>query len=216
MPRFSGLRLLFSLLALFVAHPFLSHGGKGELILTLLLSLVLTSVLLAIGGGRRVLFKGLALLVPAIVSRWLPHVSAIAQDNALAVGCMSAFVGFVVWRALKFVLQAPRVDRDVLSAGVSVYLLAGLLWAFLYLLVAKLIPGSFAFSGGPSAGAGLSQSDALYFSFSTLTTAGYGDITPVSQPARMLANLEAIAGVLYLAVLVGRLVSLYSAEPKAE
>ena len=115
---------------------------------------------------------------------------------------------------LRFILRSPRVNSEVLCAAVATYLLLGLLWASAYALVARLIPGSF--SGVAAGSQPLHGFDALYFSLTTLTTAGFGDIASVSGPARMLAMLEAVTGTMYMAVLVARLVSGYSfAQPPA-
>ena len=120
------------------------------------------------------------------------------------------FLGFVVSRLLVFILRAPRVNSEVLCAGIAIYLLLGLLWAIAYRLVAGLAPDAFAFSVPADATQRMTPFAAFYFSFITLTTVGYGDITPVSQLARMLAMLEAMTGTLFVGVLIARLVSLYS------
>jgi hypothetical protein len=123
------------------------------------------------------------------------------------------FLAFVVGRLLVFILCAPKVNSEVLCAGVSVYLLIGLVWSLGYRMLA---PDAFAFSVPPSSTHEMTRFNAFYFSFITLTTVGYGDITPVSPIARMLAVMEAMTGTLFLGVLIARLVSLYSAPGPAE
>ena len=93
--------------------------------------------------------------------------------------------------------------------------MVGIIWTIAYWLVDQLTPGgAFAFNK-----TGETQSmhgfNAYYFSFITLSTVGYGDITPVSKVARMLAAMEAVTGLLYVAVLIARLVALYS-SPKSK
>jgi Ion channel len=116
---------------------------------------------------------------------------------------------------LRFVLRAPSVNIEVLCASISAYLMLGLMWTMAYWLVDQLTPeGAFSFNtnaGTPS----MNGFNAFYFSFVTLSTVGYGDITPVSKVARMLAAMEAITGLLYMAVLIARLVALYS-SPKSD
>ncbi len=126
-----------------------------------------------------------------------------------------AFRAAVIASLLGFVLRAKQVDANVLCAGISVYLLLGLAWTLGYLLVAAANPKqpAFAFNAGP---ASMTSFNAFYFSFITLTTVGYGDITPVSNVARALAALEAMTGTLFVAVLISRLVALYSAHPPAD
>jgi hypothetical protein len=106
-------------------------------------------------------------------------------------------------------LGAGTVDRERILAALDTYLLAGLLFAVGYWTLDRVWPGSF--GGTPS---GLDQPHAIYFSFVTIATLGYGDVVPVSEPARGLAIVEAVSGQLYLAVLVARLVSLYSQQSR--
>ncbi len=92
----------------------------------------------------------------------------------------------------------------------------GLMWTMAYWLVDQLTPGG-AFSFNTNAGPrSINGFNAFYFSFITLSTVGYGDITPVSTIARWLAAMEAMTGLLYVAVLIARLVSLYSAPGPTE
>ncbi len=122
-----------------------------------------------------------------------------------------AFVAFVGYHLLRFVLTAPKVDSEVLCASIAVYLLMGICWAFTYILVGKLIPDAFVFSTG-GAGQSMIGFEAAYFSFVTLTTCGFGDVVPVANVARMLAVLEAVTGMFYVAILIARLVSVYSSS----
>ena len=111
---------------------------------------------------------------------------------------------------LQFILRAPVVTAEVLCASIAAYLMLGLTWSAAYWLVDQVTPGgafSFNTNGG---GQSMNGFNGIYFSFITLSTVGYGDITPVSRAARWLAAMEAMTGLLYVAVLIARLVSLYS------
>lgn len=119
------------------------------------------------------------------------------------------FIGFAVQRLLVFVLHAPDVSLETLCASIAGFLMLGLLWALAYTLLARLAPGSFLVTPAHET---LDGFNAFYFSFVTLSTIGYGDITPISRVARMLAVVEAITGMFYVAVLVARLVSIHSAK----
>jgi hypothetical protein len=92
----------------------------------------------------------------------------------------------------------------------------GLIWTIAYWLVDQVKPGAFAFNTATGAKESMQGFNAFYFSFITLSTVRYGDITPVSHVARMLAAMEAMTGLLYVAVLIARLVALYSAPGSAE
>jgi voltage-gated potassium channel len=110
--------------------------------------------------------------------------------------------------AMRFALGARVIDREHLYAGLSAYLLAGVFFGVFYWVVERTRPGSLAIPGEemPS---NFSLTLAIYYSFTTLTTLGYGDIIPRSDVVRGLAIIEAVAGQLYLAVMITRLVSLY-------
>jgi hypothetical protein len=94
-----------------------------------------------------------------------------------------------------------------------VYLLLALLWTLGYWLVAELIPNAFSFNIASETDPSMKGFNSFYFSIITLCTVGYGDITPVSKVARMLAGAEAMTGLLYVAVLIARLVAM--ASPKS-
>jgi hypothetical protein len=165
-----------------------------------------------VGRSRRTLVWAAALMVPAVIGRWMHHFwpELVSMEISRAAGLV--FLIFLIGQFLRFILRAPRVNAEVMYAGISVYLLLGLSWTFAYVIMAQLVPGSFAFSTGPAASQEMTGFNAFYFSFVTLTTVGYGDITPVSNGARALAAMEAMTGTLYVAVLISRLVALYSSQ----
>jgi Ion channel len=208
-------QLLIALGLLFICAPFVEEVAGGELIVSGLFSLVLLAGVLAVAGRKRDLVIAIAIAVPAIAARWINHF----QPNRIAalvflIGA-AVLIIFVIAHLLRFVLRAPSVDVQVLCACISAYLMLGLLWTVAYWLVDKLTPGG-AFSYNTNAGPqSLNGFTGFYFSFITLSTVGYGDITPVSRIARLLAATEAMTGLLYVAVLIARLVSLYS-TPKSD
>lgn len=213
--RFSGQTLLGSLIFLFIAYPFVDEVKWGQPGASLLFTFILLASLLAVGGRRGVLIAGLVIFAPALAIRWLHHMPFLGKQDPIPLLSMSLAIGFTAIQLLRFILRAKRVDSEVLCSAISVYLLMALFWAHLYLLVDNLDPGSFSSGQWEPSGAPLSIFDSIYFSLSTLTTASYGDIAPLSRYARALTSLEAVGGVLYMAVLISRLVSLYSKTPAA-
>jgi Ion channel len=225
--RFSAAQFLIALVLLFIAFPLLELFGEktGDNLEALLMTLVLVSGVLAVGRRRRTLVLAVILVAPALVARWIQLFwnDAVPVEYYLVPAMI--FIGFVMLQFLFFILRAPRVNSEVLCAGVSVYLLLGIIWMFAYILVARLNPidpldplkvAAFAYNVGPPATHSLTSFDAFYFSFITLSTVGYGDITPLSHIARTLAMTEAMTGTLYMAVLISRLVALYSSQgPKS-
>jgi len=212
--RFSEAQFLILLLLLFVTSPFIEDLPSGPLIEVILLTLVLTSAVVAVGGRHRSLFAALLLVLPVAAGRWGHHYRPDLIPPAIYLGFAVVFAGFVVGHHLWFILKAPEVDSRVLCAGISTYLMLGLLWSFLYLLIASVDPEAFAFSSGtgPESGREMSGFTAFYFSFVTLSTTGYGDITPVARVARMAAVIESMSGTFYMAILLSRLVSLHTAR----
>jgi len=152
---------------------------------------------------------GLVLIVPAFAFRWLTHILSLQPTEPVPLICFSLAIAFTIWQMLRSVLRAERVDGDVLCAGISIYLLLGQLWSNLYLLLDRFSANAFLFPALPEHASRLSGDDAIYFSMSALTTAGFGDIVPRSPVARSFSTLESAVGVLYLAVLMGRLVAMH-------
>ncbi len=211
--RYSMAWFLGALVVLIVTVPFVQEFQNFRYIEAALVSVVLTLAVLAVGGRRKTLAVAIVLAAPTIAGRWLYHFQAADKSFAFYIGCFLVFIGFVVFQFLRFMLRSPRVTSEVLCAVVATYIMLGLLWASAYMLVARLSPGAFS---GLSAGQSFQGFNALYFSLITLTTIGYGDIVPVSSAARMLAMMEGITGTMYVAVLISRLVALYTSESASE
>ena len=213
--RLSAVELLIALGLLFFSLPFVEEIKGGDIIVSILLSLVLISAVLAVANRRRTFVVAVLLAIPAVVGRWINHFRPHLLPPAIFLVAGLVLVAFVVANLLRFILRAPSVNAEVLCASISAYLMLGLMWTMAYWLVDQLTPGG-AFSFNTNAGPrSINGFNAFYFSFITLSTVGYGDITPVSRIARWLAAMEAMTGLLYVAVLIARLVSLYS-SPKSD
>jgi hypothetical protein len=155
-------------------------------------------------GSRKLLWLVASIAAISMVVRWIAHFK---HDTIWSIRSdwwtVAAIVG-IAYVLLTQIFRPGRVTHYRLEGAIAIYLLFGVAWAHGYHIVSQTIPGSFA---GP-AGEVASASSWEYFSFVTLTTVGYGDITPVHQVARTLAVGEALAGQLYLAVLIARLVAM--------
>jgi voltage-gated potassium channel len=213
--RFSTVQLLIALGLLFTFAPFVEEMKDGDLIVSALFSLALLAAVLAVADHKAILFIALLLAIPAIAGRWMNHFWPDLVSPIVFLIAALVLTAFVVANLLRFVLHAPFVNVEVLCASISAYLMLGLMWTLAYWLVDQLTPGG-AFSFNTNAGTrSMNGFNGFYFSFITLSTVGYGDITPVSKVARMLAAMEAMTGLLYVAVLIARLVALYS-SPKSD
>ena len=213
--RFSTVQLLVALVVLLISAPFVEELKGGGLILSVLFSLVLLAAVFAVADRKSTFGLALVLAVPAITARWINYFQPHLVHPAVFLVCALLLLAFVIGHLLHFVLRAPVVTVDVLCASIAAYLMLGLMWTVAYWFVDQVTPGG-AFSFNTERGShSMNGFTGFYFSFITLSTVGYGDVTPVSQAARLLAAMEAMTGSLYVAVLIARLVSLYSI-PKSD
>jgi hypothetical protein len=152
--------------------------------------------------------------IPAIAANLIGFVSAGSTKTAAMLtyhGLLVAFLSFAVWVILRGVFRSRRIGADQIIGAFSGYLLAGVVWANLYVAIDLLVPHSFHVSEGLVWQLQNDDSRRLlfcYFSFLTLTTVGYGDLTPLAPMACSLAWLEAMFGQFYVAVFVGQLIGL--------
>lgn len=207
--RVSAVGFLAALVLMLVATPFVRGFKEGPLYEAVLFTLVMCTGLIASGSRRTLAFVLLSL---ALAATWLNQLWPQKYPALTFILPAMAFLAVVIASLLGFILRAKRVDANVLCAGISVYLIFGLLWGLAYTLVAQVNPKAFAFGAHSGTAATMSGFTSIYFSFTTLATLGYGDITPVADVARMLAMLEAMTGTLFVGVMIARLVSLYSAS----
>src|SRR6516165_3337711 len=142
-PRYSAVKLLEALGLLFVFTPFIEDLPDGDLIDALLLTLVMVSGVLAVGARRRHLIIALVLVVPAVVGKWINHLRPDLLPPEVFLIATVVFFSFVLSHLLRFIVRAPRVNMDVLCAGVAGFLMLGLLFTPVYLIVARLDPGAF-------------------------------------------------------------------------
>lgn len=200
--------LFFSIVLTLGANPLLDAVGPDLDLLETFLALNLLSAILSgvVGGHWRTLvtLAGLFLVLRGISAAFGNPVVLSASEAIWAVAGLVACIS-----TLHFVLRKGTVDSERIYAALSVYLLAGLVFGVAYHVMETIWPGSLRVTsteGAPVAAAGLKN--AIYFSFVTLATLGYGDVVPASPLARSLAISEAVGAQLYLAVLIARLVSL--------
>jgi len=164
----------------------------------------------SIKGSRRALWLGAIMAVAGVISNMLAIRTGEEIYRILGLVTLFLFLLQTIVLAARVVL-AEKINRsNGILGAVSIYLLLGVLWSLLYALTDTMVPGSF--NGISEDLAGGDYNTFLYFSFVTLTTLGYGDITPASELAKVFVYIEAIVGQFYLAVLVAGLVGSYLAE----
>lgn len=206
--------LLAALVLLFGLYPFIEEQVGGRLV-SLFFTVILVAATYAISRHRRwLVVVALVLGAASLSGQWLAHFENTTVVNvvARAFGCL--FFLLTALTILENVLKGGTVTGDKICGAICAYLLLGLMWAFLFCLIEVVHPGSFLEGGHLIAyGAGGVRefrliNSLIYYSIATQTTTTYGDILPITAPARAFSNLEAIMGQMYVAVLIARLVAL--------
>src|SRR4029450_12575596 len=130
--RFSTVQLLIALGLLFFSFPLVEEVKGGDVIISILLSLVLLSAVVAVADRKRVFFIALLLAIPAIGGRWINHFRPDLVPPPVFLTAGLILIAFVVANLLHFVLRSPSVDVEVLCASISAYLMLGLVWTAAY------------------------------------------------------------------------------------
>ncbi len=203
------LLLLVSLMGLMVLEPFLFDRTGIKFLLEIFFSVILFTSIYAVSEKKQTALIAFLLAIPKLGSTWassfMTHPLLHFFDSIFGI----IFLAYIIVLILAHIFRQTEVEHETIYGAIVVYILIGLMWVFLYNLTEVLHPQSFSFSHALGSE---SRKALYYFSFVTLTTLGYGDITPVSDPAKSLAMLEAIVGQIYLTVLVARLVGIHIAQ----
>src|SRR5262245_29021796 len=201
--------LFYTLLFTLVAMPIATFASWGANLIELLFGISLMAAVMPLGSrrSRRVLFAALALLLLARPVATETHLSDVSE---MALGLWAAVGLIAAGGALRFVVRAEYIGGEHVFAALSAYLLAGIFFGVTYWAIEVAWPGSFT---GPSE---FTRESAVYFSFVTLATLGYGDFLPKNDMTRGLVVFEAIGGQLFLAVMVARLIGMYTSERKSD
>lgn len=200
------LLLVVFMVALIALGPFIEGFIGLRLFMDAFFSIIFIATIYAASHKRLHIVIAAILLIPALVAVWIPDISR--HNTLLTIGylCGLIVLAFAIISILNLIFTEETVTRQTISAAVAVYLLIALMWTFIYRLLENLYPGSFAVAHD---GLHSAANIYLYFSLVTITTLGYGDITPIGPQAIALSVLEAITGQIYLVVVVAWFVGLY-------
>jgi len=195
-----GIVLLLFVAAMVDQFP----GGHGHQLVQAFSVINIATGIFGFKSTRFWFLSGIGLVVSVITVVTAGVVFELLQLYSLHLFLLFCFYLWAIWLAAKQVLFSGTVDANKIVGAICIYLLMGLIWAMMYLFIAQIIPGAFN---------GLEQvvwydnfADVAYYSYVTLTTLGYGDITPVVPVARFLVYMEAVVGVFYMAILVASLI----------
>ena len=168
--------------------------------------------------GQRLRVATVALVVPTLISHWIEHLSDSSVHRIVGLGLATVFLVFLTLVIMFAVFRDETVTFDTIFGAVCAYLLLGMTWGTAYALLVVISPDSLSVSPGLAHASGWGEPISAftpvlqYYSFTTLATLGYGDVSPLSPGARALSVMEGLAGQLYLAVLVARLVGIHTAR----
>ncbi|MGH7788745.1 MAG: potassium channel family protein [Candidatus Binatia bacterium] len=201
--------LVFLVVTVFVAEPLIAVGPVGHAVLGLVFSAVLVTGIIAVAKSRTVAIAFGSVAIASVAIHWVHYATKDPALDALnAIGTLIA-CGMLAAIVLVQVFREGSITLHRVQGAICVYLLLGMMWAAIYALIFVHDPNAFDFgrTGTPTS-AIRARVRFVYFSLTTLTTVGYGDITAVSPIARSMAMLEAVTGQLFPAILIARLVSM--------
>ncbi|MFA5180909.1 MAG: potassium channel family protein [Syntrophales bacterium] len=208
--------LLASLALMIALYPFVEGIGFAEHLYSIFIMAIFFSSLYMLDRSPRLrriaYFNGGLMLIMVALSgffKFIPPAFEIA--GAFATLCFLILIAFAV---IFDIFHSQNVTADTISGAACLYLLIGIIWGEAYSLLEHLYPGSFYYSLSEKTGHRISSSFFTYFSFVTLTTIGYGDISPVSKGAKLLVIMEAIMGQLYIAIFLARIIATYQGRKK--
>ncbi len=199
--------LLFLLVLYIAGSPFLMPFPSLAIITHIVLSIALLVAVYTVQRQRHHRSLAVALLLPLLALYWLALYNIIELSALGAHLLFCIYYGLLVYSFVQQIRSSKEVDSNVLYATFSLYLIIGMFWGSLYALLDLMIPGSY--TGALLDTAQNRLHDFNYFSFVTLTTLGYGDITPQNAGAASLCQMEAIVGQFYTAVVVAWFVGMH-------
>ncbi|MGD8370927.1 MAG: potassium channel family protein [Syntrophobacterales bacterium] len=204
------LYLLVFLLLMIALDPLDAVLGKFGILADLVTSAILVLAIYAVSHKRHHVVIGVLLAVPMVVSLWSHVFGEYKWLQITGHVCGMVFFAFIIVAILKFISSQDEITRDLIAGAAVVYLFVAALWAFSYTLIEMIHPGSFSIPpAGQSAG---HRVNFMYYSLVTLTTLGYGDITPATGVAKVCSTLEAVIGQLYLVITVAWLVGIHVSQ----
>jgi hypothetical protein len=200
--------LLATLLIVFAVYPFLGSYPWARTATMAATILMVAAALSAIWSHAKLLVAALLLGGGAVVALFLARIFDVSAAESFASALKFCFLALVAVSLILDIARSRRVDMDVVFGACCVYLLIGLIWASLYGLIEAANPGSFDFGPLANGAAESVRGRLVYFSFITMTTVGYGDVTPLAPVARTFSAMQGLVGQLYLAIVIARLVGL--------
>lgn len=212
----SNLLLFVVLLGFFILLPFLNNSKLSGILLTSFFSLVLFLAVLTAGEKKRYFKIAIYLGIVTLVTVWWdsPHTKS-GYSLVISKMLFCIFFIFICYILLRRIFHSKKINENAIFGVACVYILLGIIWTMIYILINYFQPGSFQFQNGAEFINNVDSHEQFvnlfYFSFVTITTLGYGDVIPIGKIAKMISVLEAVIGQLFIAISVARIVGLYTA-----
>jgi hypothetical protein len=198
--------LFIALLLLVSTAPLVEPTPNGRILLNGVNLLVVVAAVATVGLSAFSFVLALLLAAPTLGFQWLSlhtgQPSMLMWSWAFGAGLYAATLAYLIG----YVFKRHVITGDKLWGGAAAYLMIGALWSYLYAIVQYFYPGSFAIGGTPVE---FGMGEFIYFSFTVLTSTGFGDLTPYSRQARSLCIVQQVVGALFVAILIARLAGVY-------
>lgn len=204
--KYKMFNFMASILILLILSAILEGHKYGYLVINTASTIVFILGVYTAGRNKRNVLILILLGLPWFLSEW------IFTQSSETIFASVLFFLFITGTIMDHILRSEEVSADTLYGAVCVYLLLGLLWASIYGFLEYISPGIVFVANNSDVVKHLTTNEIIYYSYTTLTTLGYGDVTALTSEGRIISVLEAIVGQLFLAFLVARLVATYTAN----
>jgi hypothetical protein len=205
--------LFLVLMSFIAAVPFIDPTPLGRIAIIGVNAFLVVATVASVGRTTLSFVLALVLAGPALVYQWIAlragDQHALVMSRWFGAALYATAIGYM----MRYVFQRKVMTADKLFGAASMYLLIGVSWAFLYALIDNYHPGSFTFGGQPTAP---TLYDLVYFSFTVLTSTGFGDLAPLGRQARGICMVEQIVGSLFVAILIARLAGIYPPDTRVD
>lgn len=202
--------LLSLLIILFILSPYLEGTVKKLTIFTFIFLLAILLTLRTLPLSRKTISIAASLAAVSFLLDFIINIGTVTlfEQDLLLINIIiySVFLSYATILLARRIFSIKKVTADTIQGGICIYLLLGILWTLFYIIIYSFDNSAFFCESGDI------RNKFFYFSFTTLTTVGYGDIFPKNKIAMVFCSLESIAGQIYLAVFIARLVGLYIIE----
>jgi len=205
------LTLLISLVFLILVAPVFVGTGFSAAIFNFILVIVLVAAVYTLRHNKRDLYISGSLAILTAITLLLDLYFHATVSGVFDAAFLVLFFGYISWTIFLAVLRGKQISHETIYGALSVYLLLAILFGTIYIFIERLAPGSFQWSSVVAKPHGsITNFKLIYYSFSTITTVGFGDILAISTYAKAFSMIEMVTGVFYLAALVARLVTGFS------